>query len=150
MSKIRLQIGLGNPRALVVDHEGDSAAGSFDPHVHHAPAGRVPDGIAQQVDQDLLHPLGVGLARRQVRLDGENNGDARASAAGVTRPMARRAVALGSTAWITGLSRSSSSRLRSSRSLISATACPAESSTSKAARGTVAGSFFRTSISAQP
>ena len=51
---------------------------------------------------------------------------------------------------MTGLSRSSSSRLRSSRSLIRPIACSAESSTSNAARGTVAGSFFRTSISAQP
>ena len=56
----------------------------------------------------------------------------------------------GSVARITGRSRSSSSRLRSSKSLISPTACFAESSTSNAALGTVAGSFFRTIISAQP
>ena len=53
--------------------------------------------------------------------------------------MARLATLPGSIGRITGFSRSSSSRLRSSRSLISPIACSAESRTSNAARGTVAG-----------
>ena len=56
----------------------------------------------------------------------------------MTRWIARLPTLPGSTARMTGLRRSSSSRLRSSRSLIRPIACCAESSTSNAACGTVA------------
>src|SRR5690242_17169694 len=61
--------------SFVLDRIEDAPLTRGDTHDHRTPLWRILDGIAQQIDEDLLDPIRVGLAVRQFGAGRELKGD---------------------------------------------------------------------------